>query len=147
MSILNAVIRAYNVAEERDWDVVYWSIDLHGTVLQSNYSNAEFVFIDDKVVPALQKIRALPETRIILWSSINAEDELKIRKLFEDNGIAVDYVNQNPEIVSTGTGNFDAKFYFSILVDDKAGFTPSMWTSVARQAESSHKKLTASRAQ
>lgn len=146
MSILNAVIRAYNVAAERDWNVVYWCVDLHGTVLEANYSSAEFKFIDDKVVAALQKIRALPETRLILWSAVTKEDEIKIREMFEANGIHVDYVNENPEIANTKTGNFEDKFYFSVLVDDKAGFVPSMWTSVARQAENSHKQLVAGRA-
>ena len=32
--------------------------------------------------------------------------------------------NFNPTIENTQTGCFDDKFYFSILLDDKAGFDP-----------------------
>lgn len=135
MSILTAVQRAYDVMVERKWDTVYWCVDLHGTVLESNYSSKEYSFLGDDVVTALQMISDLPETRIILWSSIHKADEANIRKLFADHDINVHYVNENPEVPNTDTGNFERKFYFSVLVDDKAGFTPDQWMPTALLAE------------
>lgn len=135
MSILTAVTRAYNVAMQRKYDIVYWCIDLHGTVLESNYSSDSFNFINgEKTIPALQAISRLPETRIILWSGISKEDEASVRKLFADHAIRVDWVNENPEVENSGTGHYDKKFYFSILVDDKAGFNPNDWQMVADHA-------------
>lgn len=147
MEILNAVARAYQVAKERNWDTVYWCVDLHGTVLDANYSSESFSFIDEQVVKALQMISILPETRLILWSSINQDDEVKIRELFSANDIVVHYVNENPEVASTATGAFDRKFYFSILIDDKAGFTPETWPAVAHCATAHSVQLRTERGQ
>ncbi|MNC02069.1 hypothetical protein D3C75_494380 [compost metagenome] len=135
MSIQKAISRAYNVAMERDHEMIFWCIDLHGTVLESNYSSDSFNFINEAVtVPALQAISALPESRIILWSGISDADRDKVIELFTTFGIRVDWVNENPAVPSSGTGHFDKKFYFSILVDDKAGFCPSDWSRAAEHA-------------
>lgn len=141
MSILRAVQRAYQVATERDWNRVYWCIDLHGTVFESSYDSSEVHFIDDETVRALQLIRSLPETKIILWSSVYAQDAETAVAKFAAEGILVDYVNCNDEVENTSTGNFDAKFYFSILVDDKAGFDPKSWPEVAALAKQLSDKL------
>lgn len=141
MSILNAITRAYDVTLERDWDTIYWALDLHGTVLRSNYSNSEYEFINDQVVEALQFISNLPESRIIIWSSIHDRDWSDIRRLFVRNGIRIHYCNSNPEVKSTETGNFRQKFYFSIVVDDKAGFDPASWTEVAECVRKQHARL------
>lgn len=135
MSIQKGISRAYNVAMERNHEMIFWCVDLHGTVLESNYSSDSFTFLNaDQTVPALQAISALPETRIILWSGITDEDRDQVVKLFNDNGIRVDWVNENPAVPSSGTGNFEKKFYFSILVDDKAGFCPRDWPRAAEHA-------------
>lgn len=135
MSIQKGISRAYNVAMERDHEMIFWCVDLHGTVLESNYSSDSFTFLNaEDTVPALQAISALPETRIILWSGIIDADRNQVVKLFNDNGIRVDWVNENPAVPSSGTGNFEQKFYFSILVDDKAGFCPTDWPRAAEHA-------------
>lgn len=135
MSIQKGISRAYNVAMERDHEMIFWCVDLHGTVLESNYSSDSFTFLNAKeTVPALQAISALPETRIILWSGITDGDRDQVVKLFTENGIRVDWVNENPAVPSSGTGNFEQKFYFSILVDDKAGFCPTDWPRAAEHA-------------
>lgn len=135
MSIQKGISRAYNVAMERDHEMIFWCVDLHGTVLESNYSSDSFTFLNaEETVPALQAISALPETRIILWSGITDADRDQVVKLFTDNGIRVDWVNENPAVPSSGTGNFEQKFYFSILVDDKAGFCPTDWPRAAEHA-------------
>lgn len=130
MAIEDAIIRAYRTAHDRNWNTVYWAVDLHGTVLKSNYANDSFEFINDSARTALQLLSKLPETRIIIWSSIFAGDADRVRRLFADNNIRVDYVNENPEVTNTLVGNFSSKFYFSVLIDDKAGFIPDEWSTV-----------------
>jgi hypothetical protein len=76
-----------------------------------------------------------------LWSSITPDDEVKIRALFASAGIPVAAVNENPFIENTATGNFDKKFYFSILVDDKAGFCPTEWPDVLDRVAVARKRL------
>lgn len=130
MSLLRAINRAYNVMKERNWDTVYWAVDLHGTVIESNYESGTYSYISEDAKEALRAISALPETKLILWSSMNGFDQANIMALFKSDGINVDWFNQNPAIENTGTGCFDQKFYFSVLVDDKAGFDPSDWAEV-----------------
>lgn len=130
MSILRAINRAYSVMKERDWDTVYWAVDLHGTVIESNYENGTYTYISDDVKQALQAISALPETKLILWSSMHGTDQANVTALFKSDGINVDWFNENPDAQNTTTGCFTQKFYFSVLVDDKAGFCPSEWTMV-----------------
>jgi hypothetical protein len=38
------------------------------------------------------------------------------------HGIVIDYVNENPECVDTKLATFTDKFYFNVILDDKAGF-------------------------
>jgi hypothetical protein len=51
-----------------------------------------------------------------------AEHLIPVWDFLFQNGIAFDYVNSNPEVPDTETGNFTDKFYFNFLIDDKAGF-------------------------
>ena len=46
-------------------------------------------------------------------------------KLFEENGITFEYINENPEVTTSesGYGNYDKKPYFNVLMDDKCGFS------------------------
>ena len=120
--IISAIARAYKIMNERNWDKIYWCIDLHDTVLKANYNNDNFEFVNTDVINALHHISSKPESVIILWSSCHEEQQHMITKMLNDHGIRVDYFNENPEVPNTKTGNFDKKFYFSILIDDKAGF-------------------------
>lgn len=131
MSIIRAVERAYKVTKERGWDTVYWAVDLHGTVLESNYEAGGYQFISQDVVDALRHISNLPETRIILWSSVHEHEWPAVAAFIREASICVDFCNHNPEVANSTHGCFDQKFYFSILVDDKAGFCPSEWADVA----------------
>ena len=133
--ITRAIERAYQVLRERNWDTVYWAIDLHGTVLKANYEQGGYQFINQAAMYALQYLTRVPESKIILWSSMHDNDWRGVQHFFEENGIRVDYINENPEVSNTDTGNFTQKFYFSVLVDDKAGFHPDDWTAVAKTVE------------
>lgn len=125
-----AIPRAYAVMKERNWDTVYWAVDLHGTVIESNYQTGTYSYISEEAKLALQAISALPETKLILWSSMYGPDQANIMELFRLDGIKVDWFNENPEAENTNSGCFNQKFYFSVLVDDKAGFDPSEWSAV-----------------
>lgn len=72
--ITRAISRAYRVMRERNWDTVYWAVDLHGTVLESTYQVGTFQFINQAAETALQYLSSLPETRIIVWSSMHDAD-------------------------------------------------------------------------
>jgi hypothetical protein len=122
--IHKAIKRAYKTFHDRGWDKMYWAIDLHGTCLHSNYANKNFEFVNRECIDALRFISELPETVIIIWSSCYDSDFEEVKKLFESHDIKIDYLNKNPIVPNTSTGNFSDKFYFSVLLDDKAGFDP-----------------------
>ena len=124
MSIIKAIERAYSLLHERNWDTIYWAIDLHGTCIKSNYISEEYEWINDDVKQCLQLISSLPESKIIIWSSCYFEEMCTIFRFFENNNIKYDFFNQNLSVQNTKTGCFDYKFYFSVLLDDKAGFDP-----------------------
>lgn len=133
--ITRAIKRAYDVMSERNWDTVYWAVDLHGTVLESNYETGGYQWINPNIPVYLRALNRLPETKIILWSSVHEADKEGVVAFFTEHGIKVDWFNENPEVTNTTTGNFDQKFYFSILVDDKAGFDPSDWPEAVITAQ------------
>lgn len=127
MSLLKAIDRAYRVSQERGWQRIYWSLDLHGTVLHGNYQQNTYEWIHPDIPGILKQLSDFDETYFILWSSLQPEEIPAVVQFFADAGIKVLSVNTNPLEANTKTGYFDAKFYTSIIVDDKAGFDPADW--------------------
>lgn len=123
--ITKAITTAYQKLKDRKWDTVYWAIDLHDTCLVANYETGGYAWINDSALNTLKLISSKPETKIILWSSVHDDEQQDIIKFFAEYGINVYSFNCNPRESSTTVSCFDSKFYFSILVDDKAGFDPS----------------------
>lgn len=124
MSLLKSLKDAYKKKEERNWDSIYWSIDLHGVCLKSNYRTGGYEWINDKAEEAMRLISARKDAVIILWSSVFETENDRLKDFFFEHGVWVDAINENPYEENTETGCFDKKFYFSMLLDDKAGFDP-----------------------
>jgi len=122
MGIEAAINRAFATAKSRRWNKIYFAIDLHETCLVSNYGKGNYSWINEAAVNALKSISDRRDCCIILWSSVHAEEEADIIAFFAASGVNVSYFNHNPEVANTAHGNFDTKFYFNVLVDDKAGF-------------------------
>lgn len=120
--ITKAIKRAYDLINTRSDDSIFWAIDLHGCVLKSNYHKSGYEFISDEAKQMLLSINKCPLSYIILYSSCYDEEKNDIIEFFISNGITVHYFNENPLCENTLYGCFDEKFYFSILLDDKAGF-------------------------
>ena len=125
MSLHTAIARAFAYKRERKYPITYIAIDLHGVCFNSTYTQGGYAFINADCKNALRILSDRPDVKIILWSSCHKEEQTEIIKFFGDNGISVDYFNENPECENTVSGCFDQKFYFSILLDDKAGFDPN----------------------
>lgn len=140
MSIFRAIEAAYEKTAERNWDRVYWALDLHGTCIKSNYQKHTYDWLGDYTKSALQRLVAHPETHLILWSSVHLDEKQHIIDYFEANGIRVSGFNTNPMEPSNDISNFDEKFYMSIIVDDKAGFCPTEWLAIPNFVDFHRKK-------
>ena len=125
MSLHTAISRAFAYNTKRNYPFMYIAIDLHGVCFDSTYSQGDYAFINSDCKKAMQILSNRKDVKIILWSSCYKEEQTDIIKFFSDNGIEVNYFNENPECENTVSGCFDQKFYFSILLDDKAGFDPN----------------------
>lgn len=124
MSIIKSIERAYSLLQERNWDTIYWAIDLHGTCIKSNYVSGEYEWINEDAKQCLQLLSSLSESKIIIWSSCYPEEYRKLHNFFLIENVYIFYINENYSVSNTKTGCFDTKFYFSVLLDDKAGFDP-----------------------
>jgi hypothetical protein len=140
--IINVIKKAYSTMYDRKWDSVYWAIDIHGVIVPPNYVPlTEQINADNVVKPYKNAIEVMrwilkfPETKIILWSS-SPKDDIAYYKwfYFDLEGIAPNriFINSNPEVTEAASGaDFSSKFYFNILLDDKAGFDPDLdWDAI-----------------
>lgn len=120
--ISQSIEKSFKILRERKWDKTYWAIDLHDTVLLSNYSNG----IPNEFYPlakeTLQIISNRSDIVMIMYTCSYPDEILKYLEFFESNGIHFNYVNENPEANNTSYGYYDKKPYFNVLLDDKAGF-------------------------
>jgi len=134
MSIIKAINKAFDIKEQRGWDRLYFAVDLHGTVFHSTHSNdgitVDFYPLAKEVLQMLAKRN---DIILIMYTCSKPSDIEKYDVLFRENNIIFDYFNRNPEVETKdgNYGHFDSKFYFNVLLEDKAGFDPmSDWEEV-----------------
>lgn len=114
-------------AFEREWYETFWAFDVHGTVLvptfRKNSMDSEFY---PWAMETLQLISKRKDIVMIMFTSSYPEEIKHYQKMFEENNIHFDFINENPT-VADNLGNFgfyENKFYFNAMFDDKAGFNP-----------------------
>ena len=132
--ILSAIHNAIKKAKQRGWDTTYWSIDIHDTIVEGNYKTND---IPTTFYPfakeVLQLLTQREDVKLILFTCSHPHEIDQYIQFFESNGIHFDYINENPEVQTdlNGYGNYDKKFYFNVLMDDKAGFNPLLeWEAI-----------------
>ena len=122
--IVKTFISAQRVAKEREWNRIYIGCDIHSTTLKPTYSTELSKVYYPFAKDVLQKLSAMPEVCLILWSCSLPEINKEYFDFFKQDGINFDYINENPECSSTEYADFDTKLYFSVGLDDKFGFDP-----------------------
>jgi hypothetical protein len=128
----NHIKKAFSDKKTRNWNKLYIAIDLHDTIIEGKYNlhnegakifpNAEMVLINwtDR-----------QDITLILWTSSHDVSINEQLKKMSELGIEFDYISENPEVPSNDLCNFGKKFYFNILLDDKAGFFgPTGWFEI-----------------
>lgn len=129
--IADAIIRAYQEKYHRKWDKLYFAVDLHGTIIERYTGNEIKAYPEAEEV--LKSLSLRSDVTLILFTS-SYQDNLKyFFKWCVDRDIVFKYLNENPECGSNMTGDFSKKFYFNVLLDDRAGFNPDTdWAEVSR---------------
>ena len=109
----------------RKWPKMYWAIDLHDVIIPGTYSRNND---DRRFYPVAQDVLSWLTSRedmcLILFTSSHEDSIQDIIGWM--NPIHFNYVNRNPECESNDLCNFDGKFYFDLLLEDKAGFEGMM---------------------
>jgi len=116
---------AWKKKEERGWQYIYIMVDLHGVVLRSNYHvSNDLRFTHSDAIPCLQYLSKQNDVILILWTSSHEKEIQNVLNWLSLWGIHFKYVNENPLEKDTDYASFVKKPYFSIVLDDKAGFDP-----------------------
>jgi hypothetical protein len=123
--IIDSIKTAFETSRKKGWTKMYFAVDIHGTMIKPNYQkgNIPTDFYTD-ALESLQLMSKRDDIVLILYTCSNPDEIIKYKKLLKDNLIYFRYANKNPEVENESYGYYDDKFYFSVLLDDKAGFNP-----------------------
>ena len=124
MSIEKAIDRCFQITDIKKYPKVYIAVDLHDTIIASNFQNKVFGKFFEGALKTLSYLSKLDEVCLILYTSSYPENVILFNEYLKQFNIKFDYFNSNPECENTETGDFRVKFYYSLLLDDKAGFDP-----------------------
>lgn len=126
--ILKWIQQMFVHTEQRQWYETYWAIDVHGTITIPDYRK---VIKSVEYYPYAKETLQLMSSRedmILIMTTSSYPDEIEVyNEQFKKDGILFKYINENPDI-SSDSGSFGYyinKYYFNVLIDDKAGFNPS----------------------
>jgi len=96
---------------------------LHDVVLEGKFNRFnEGANFFPNAVRVLKQFSFRKDIVLILWTSSHDDAMKNIIDRMSGEGIEFRYINENPECPNTELCNFNSKFYFNILLDDKAGF-------------------------
>lgn len=121
--ITKAITTCLANARQKNWDRTFWAFDIHGTILKPNHRRdsiaTEFYPMAKEVMQFLTQRKDIVR---ILYTCSYPDEIVQYLAFFKAHGIEFRYVNENPEIANGGYGYYQDKFYFNVLMDDKAGF-------------------------
>ena len=125
--ITNWIEKMFKHAFDKKWFLTYWAFDIHGVILKPNYIKNHY---DADFYPwakeTLQLLTKRKDIVMIMYTSSYPEEIEYYYKIFKENNIYFNYINENPEIDSLkgNFGHYDKKFYFNVLFEDKSGYDP-----------------------
>ena len=118
----HSIKQAHDRMVEKKWDKIYVLVDIHNTIFRPSYRNKEQFIWFKGAKESLQFMTKCKNICLILWTSSYEDKVNEYMKVFEENEIHFDYVNENPEVKNDDLGCYDGKLYFNIGIDDKFGF-------------------------
>jgi len=114
--------RAFRHKRERGWDTVYITVDFHDVLFKGKYASDQDFELAPYAGSVMRWATLRPDIKLIAFTCSYARDFDRVNKWLEEHGIKFDYLNCNPECGDTKLASFERKFYFNIMLEDKAGF-------------------------
>lgn len=109
----------------RNWNTLYFVIDVHEVILKPNYETdyAEEYYPLAKEV--LQTLSNRPEIVMIMWTASVHKHREQYMEKFKNDGINFKFHNENPDVAgTTAWGDYESKMYCNVGMDDKFLFDP-----------------------
>lgn len=126
MALKHAIERAFRKKIQggwHKWPFMYWAIDLHDVIIPGTYTkNNDGREFYPNAKEVLKWLSDREDMKIILYTSSHDESAKEILEWMKGFGIEFDYFNENPECPNNMLCNFNKKFYFDMMLEDKAGF-------------------------
>ena len=121
MNLFN-IERAFRRKKERDWDYLFWAIDIHDVLFPGQYASDQEFHPYNGSIEVLKWISDRSDQKIIIWTSSYSQHFDDVKKFFaKEHSVWLDFHNCNPICSNTDYADFTTKFYFNILLDDKSG--------------------------
>lgn len=132
--ITRAIENCLRNGKERGWEKTYWAFDIHGTILKPTYKPNDISreFYPD-AIEVMQWLGNRKDIIKILYTCSYPHEIDQYIEHFKGHKIFFDYINENPDVADGGYGYYKDKFYFNVVLDDKAGFDGnSDWTEIKK---------------
>ena len=124
MRLINYIKKLLDEREKNGFKYIYFMIDVHNTIIKATHKkDCNFVFFD-YAKEVLQELSKRDDVKLIMWTSTYPQVTELYTEEFEKNGIHFDFVNFNNEVHNDDIRCFDSKFFYDVIIDDKAGFNP-----------------------
>jgi len=122
MNVFN-IERSFKDKAKRGWEKLFVCVDVHDVILEGKYNlmndGASFM---PNAINVLKNLSQRKDIVLIMWTSSYPAPVENLQFWLKASGVNFQYVNENPECPNTTLCDFNRKFYFNILLDDKAGF-------------------------
>lgn len=140
MNLFN-IKKAYTNKKAKNWEKVFWTIDVHDTIFYGLYERLQENVFYPFAKEVLQFLSSKDDVVLILFTCSYEDEIYRIIKYLNCTDIHFDYVNENPEVSNTTYGDYSKKMYCNILLEDKAGFEPKDWYAIKKELELIYKEI------
>jgi hypothetical protein len=120
MNLFN-IQKSFQQKKDRGWDYIYVAVDAHGTLFKPDHDSVEMY---EDAIEVMRWFNSRTDFKVILWTSSHPQEIENIIEEAKKKGILFDFINENPMEKNSVKACLDHKFYFNILLEDKAGFSP-----------------------
>lgn len=121
MSLQKSIEETFRLKKEKSWDKLYIAIDLHGTIIVPGRHIKLQVYPEAE--RGLKYLSTIDYISLILFTSTKIEQLEEFYIWCMHNDIKFLALNENPECALVSKdGDYTKKFYYNILLDDRAGF-------------------------